>query len=285
MVVVTPSYAPDLELFEDLHRSVLRWFPADARHVVVVDDSDRGLFGRFAGPQCEVLGVSDVLPGSIRSLPFTKYWINMRRPVPPLRGWIVQQLVKLAVARESAERIIVLADSDLVFVRPVTAATFAPDGRVRLYRSDGGIDDTLPRHIRWHEAAARMLGLPAPGSPPLDDYVASLNSWDGDVVGRSLARVEDVTGSRWLDVIGKELHFSEWTLYGLYADRYEHAKHVALSDASLCHSYWDNVPLDTEQAIDFVSSVGADDVAYMIGAKSHTPLSVRRAAEAALSGG
>ena len=40
MVVVTPTYAPDLELFSDLHQSVLRCFPADVRHVAVVPETD-----------------------------------------------------------------------------------------------------------------------------------------------------------------------------------------------------------------------------------------------------
>jgi hypothetical protein len=45
-----------------------------------------------------------------------------------------------------------------------------------------------------------------------------------EVVGRTLLRIEDVTGRRWLDAIGKEFHFSEWTLYGLFADEFEQAK-------------------------------------------------------------
>ena len=95
-----------------------------------------------------------------------------------------------------------------------------------------------------------------------------------------LRRVEDVTGRRWLEAIGKELHFSEWTLYGVYADQFERAEGVTLTPESLCHSYWDNVPLTADGASAWLSSVGPQDVAYMIGSKSNTPLSVRRAAHA-----
>jgi hypothetical protein len=280
MVVVTPTYAPDLDLFSDLHESVLRWFPADVRHLAVVNDSDVALFRRFEGPRCLVIGVGDVLPRSVRALPVGKLWVNLRRPVPPLRGWIVQQLVKLAVAEQTQERVIVLADSDLVFIRPIGLNTFAPGGRVRLYRKDDGVDDSLSRHLRWHAVARDLLGLlPAP-APPLPDYVSSLNIWDREVVRRTLRRIEEVTGRRWLDAVGKELHFSEWTLYGLFADEFEHAKDVSVSSDSLCHSYWDTVPLTAERAAALLASVGSHDVAYMIGAKSNTPLSVRRAAHA-----
>jgi hypothetical protein len=128
LVVVTPTYAPDLDLFSDLHDSVLRWFPTEVRHLVVVNDSGVALFRRFEGPRCLVVGVGDVLPRSVRSLPVGKLWVNLRRPVPPLRGWIVQQLVKLAVAELVPERVVVMADSDLVFIRPITVDTFVSGG-------------------------------------------------------------------------------------------------------------------------------------------------------------
>jgi hypothetical protein len=95
-----------------------------------------------------------------------------------------------------------------------------------------------------------------------------------------LRRIEDVTGHRWLDAVGKELHFSEATMYGVYADGFDLCKELTPTSDSLCHAYWDTVPLTAEGATAFLSSVGPGDVAYMIGAKSNTPLTVRRAAHA-----
>jgi hypothetical protein len=281
MAVVTPTYAPDRELFADLHESVLNCFPDDVSHIAIVDEADLPQFRRFSGPRCDVIGVRDVLPRTVRALPVGKLWVNLRRPVPPLRGWIIQQLTKLAICEQIEERLVVLADSDLVFVRPVTAELVAPGGRVRIYRKENGVDDGLPRHVRWHEVARQALGMP-PARPPFHDYVSSLNVWDRDVVLRALRRVEAVTGRRWLDALGRELHFSEWTLYGVYVDEFEDARDVTATAESLCHSYWDTAPLSEEAATAFMSSVGPADVAYMIGAKSRTPLSVRRAAHARL---
>jgi hypothetical protein len=284
MIVVTPTHAPDLELFGDLHESVLRWFPPDVSHLAIVNEPDLPLFQRFEGPRCTVVGVRDVLPSSVHPLPLTKLWVNLRRPVPPLRGWILQQLVKLAAAEQASERLIVIADSDIVFVRPVTCATFAPGGRVRLFREDEGIDESLVRHVRWHAVSHDLLGVPPPPAPPLPDYVSSLNTWDRDVVRRTLRRVEDTTGRRWLEAIGGELRFSEWTLYGVFADQVEQARAVTVTPASLCHTYWETVPLGIDEAAAFLTSVGRDDVAYMISAKSHTPVAVRRAAHARVFG-
>src|ERR1700742_5035207 len=142
MIVVTPTYAPDLELFTDLHRSVLEHFPVDVRHVAIVPERDLALFRQFAGPRCEVLEVREALPRSVLALPLTKLWMNCRRPVPPLRGWIIQQLVKLSVASQMPERFIVTADSDLVFTRPVNISAFAPEGQARLYRFDDGVGES-----------------------------------------------------------------------------------------------------------------------------------------------
>jgi hypothetical protein len=78
------------------------------------------------------------------------------------------------------------------------------------------------------------------------------------------------------------LHFSECILYGVYADQFEHAEHVTLTGESLLYPYWDTDPLTTEQATAWLSSAGPRDVAYMISAKSHTPMAVRRAAHASV---
>ena len=40
LAVVTPSYAPDLELCRDLNRSVLEWTPADVHHHIIVPRRD-----------------------------------------------------------------------------------------------------------------------------------------------------------------------------------------------------------------------------------------------------
>jgi hypothetical protein len=292
MVVVTPTYAPDLELFRDLHQSVLQCFPGDVRHLAVVPETHRALFRQFEGPRCQVLGVREVLPRSVVALPFLRLnigggspapmWVNVRRPVPPLRGWIIQQLVKLAIANQLPEKIIVTADSDLVFVRPVTTETFTLNGLTRLYRLDEGVDDSLPRHVKWHGVARGLLGMPSAPPPPLPDYVTALVPWDRDVVKRMLRRVEEATGGRWLDAVGRELHFSECILYGVYADEFERAEHVSLTSDSLLYPYWETAPLTTERAATWLSDVGPTDVAYMISAKSHTSLDVRRAAHASI---
>jgi hypothetical protein len=278
LAVVTPSYAPDLELFAELRRSVVDYFPPGVTHVVIVPCRDVEAFARFSSPHCEIIPESALVPRHVLKVPRTGFYLNARRPLPPIRGWVLQQLLKLASVDIVTANTVVLVDSDVVFVRPVDEETFAPGGRARFFRLDAAIDDRLPRHVRWHAAASRLLGIP-PDCLPLPDYVTSLNTWDRQTVLDLLRRIEDVAGRSWFDVIGSELHFSEWTLYGKYVD---HFIDVPSSSDALCHTYWDPKPLDQGAADRFVSDIAERDVAVMISAKSRTPLAVRRAAISAL---
>ena len=278
LAIITPSYAPDFELCADLHRSVLRHSPSSVQHHIIVPGPDLELFSRLAGPRVVLHDEAAFLPRSIRAVPGTKYRVNLRRPFPPLRGWILQQVIKLAAAARSDADVVVLVDSDIEFVRPFSAETFRRDGTVRFYRKPDDIDERLPRHVRWHQGARALLGLPA-APPPYHDYVSSLLAWDPAIVRQLLERVEQTTGRRWADAVSSQLHLSEWTLYGVFVDHLmgEEARAFATDDPR-CHAYWDETPLDEAGARAFVAGAGPDDVAVMISAKSRTPLAVRRAA-------
>src|SRR5262249_27546991 len=98
-------------------------------------------------------------------------------------------------------------------------------------------------------------------------------------VRQMLARVAATTGRPWTTAIAGQLHFSEWTLYGVFVDeRIGAPANSFASDDPLCRSYWDETPLNKESAIDFLRGARSTDVAAMISAKSDTPLVVRRAA-------
>jgi hypothetical protein len=206
----------------------------------------------------------------------------VRRPYPPLRGWILQQVVKLAAAAQLDADVVVLVDSDIEFIRPFGVDTFRRDGVVRFYREPGGVAADKPRHLIWQRVARQLLGLP-PAPPPYDDYVSSLLAWDPAIVRQLLARVEAATGRRWTSAVGKQLHFSEWTLYGVYvAELAAPAARSFVSDDSRCHSYWEETPLTDGSLHQFLSEVGPEDVAVMISAKSGTPTELRRKAMGAL---
>jgi hypothetical protein len=283
LAVITPSYAPDFELCRDLNASVLRRTDGTVTHYVITPRRDLKLFSALRGPRTEVLAVDDVMPRRMMAVPWANFWVNMRRPGPPIRGWMMQQLVKLQAASSIPADRLLLVDSDVLFVRDVCAATFARDGRVRFYRLDAGVDAAMSRHVIWHDVARKLLGLPAE-QPPLPDYVSAFNVWDQATVLALRDRIERTTGQRWLDVIAGQLHFSEFILYGVFVDKVlgDQAR-VAPADSMMCHSYWKPLPLSLREAEEFVARLPPDDVAIMISAKSRTPMDVRRKALATIT--
>lgn len=282
LAVITPSYAPDAELCGDLNRSVLRYTPDTVVHYVIVPGRDMREFSRLRGPRTEVLAVDDLLPRHVMSVPGVNFWVNRRHPVPPIRGWMMQQLVKLQAAAQIGADQLLLADSDVLLVRPVASDTFVRDGRIRFYRKESGVGAHMARHIIWHSVARELLALPA-AQPPLPDYVSAFNIWDRQTVLALRKRVQEVTGRPWFDAVARQLHFSEFILYGVYVDNVLGGDaRVESSESMLCHSYWKAAPLSMDEADSFVRGIPDEDVAVMISAKSQTPLQVRRAAFASL---
>ena len=276
--VVTPSYAPDFELCKDLNASVVRHGGDRVRHTVIVPPRDLETFAVLRGERTSVRSAADYLQGLIR-LP-RNLWFNPHRPFVPVRGWIAQQVVKLEAASRSTSDMVVMVDSDIVFVRDFGPDTFrSPEGVPEFYRSDGAIDESLPRHVIWHEAARRMLGLGQRPDLPLDDYVCCPCGWEPAVVRSMLAEVEQQAGAPWQRVVGAQLHFSEMILYGVYVDSrpQDGAVRKVVSDMR-CHRYYDEVPLNDTELRSFLSRIRPVDHSVMISAKSGTPLAARRAA-------
>lgn len=289
---LTASYRNDLVPFEDLHRSILRYGPEDAMHLVVVPDCDLPLFARFGGERTLVRPVSAYLPRPLLSVTGATQWfrgvpglsslaridaINPFRPYPPVRGWIRQQITKLAAAAASDAEAVVIVDSDVSLVRPVTSDTFVRDGVVRFYRLPEGITPDMRRHRRWVEIAAGLLDIPAPQGALETDYIASFVSWDPTIVRRLLARIEANGRGGWAAQLAAQIEFSECILYGLHLDMLgsERERSFAANETR-CHSHWDPVPLSEGDAAAFLAGMSPEDVAVHIQSNSHTTEQLRR---------
>jgi uncharacterized protein DUF6492 len=283
LALLTPSYAPDLELCRDLNRSVLRWTPPDVSHHIIVPRRDRELFSGLRGPRTELWTVESLVPRRMLAVPRANAWVNLRRPSPPVRGWVMQQLVKLRLAAELEADVVLPVDSDVVLVRPVTAETFRAGDVVRFYRRDGGVHEGMPRHVLWHRAARRLLGLPIGGGPPFHDYVNPFSAWDSRLVVAMQRRIEAVTGRPWMEAMAAHLHVSEWTLYGVFVDEVAGAPaNTAHAPSTPCHDYWGPDALDAPAAAAFVRGCPEGHVAILIQSTSSTPVDVRRGALAML---
>jgi hypothetical protein len=282
IAVITKSFAHDFELCVALNRSVLDNAPDTVQHHIIVPRPDLKLFGRLAGARTHIRCDADFLPCTHVRVPFSNVTINLRRPFPPVRGWIQQQVIKLAAVAGSEDDVVLIADSDVEFVRRFTTGMFARDGKVRFFCKPNQIDKRLPRHMAWHRVARVLLGLP-PAEPPYPDYISSLIAWDPMIVRRMLARVAATTGRPWPTAIAGQVDFSECVLYGVFVDVVSGAPTNSFaSDDPLCLLYWEPVPLNLDGAAHFIRGIRPTDIAAMISSKSRTPLGVREAVFAAL---
>ena len=282
IAVMTKSFAPDFELCVALNRSVLDNAPDTVHHHIIVPRSDLKLFGRLTGPRTDVRCEADLLPRTFLPVPFSNITVNLGRPFPPVRGWIQQQVIKLAAVAASEDDVVLIADSDVEFVRPFTVEMFIRDDKVRFFRKPNQIDKRLPRHMTWHRVARTLLGLP-PAEPPYPDYISSLIAWDPMIVRQLLARVTATTGRPWPTAIAAQIDISECVLYGVFVDNVSGAPaNSFVSDDPLCLLHWEHAPLSLDDAAHFIRGVRPSDVAAMIPSKSRTPPAVREATFAAL---
>lgn len=290
MAVLTPCFRDDLALFRELHASVLRCTQDDVMHHVVVPDRDVPLFAGIVSPRLRITGTSSLLPrryvstytavNAVRRVPVIGpalpgvQAINMRRPWPPVRGWVLQQLLKLEAVSRLHVDVVVMADSDVTLIRPTSVDDFLRDGSVRFYCGREPTTPDMVRHTAWQRVSRRLLGLP----PQEDtrDYISSFLAWDPALVRSIQARVEDVTGLRWVDAMARELHLSEYMVYGCFVDNLgTEADRAFVSDDPRCRSYWGLSPLDDRAAEEFIASVQPSDLAVHIQSASHTHHDVR----------
>ncbi|MBD5654022.1 MAG: hypothetical protein IAI50_02435 [Candidatus Eremiobacteraeota bacterium] len=270
IAIVTPSFARDFTICRQLNESVLRFLPAPTKHYIVVDGRDLALFRQLENERTVVAAVEDVIPRGYYKLPYSKKWWFSTSAMVPAKGWLVQQLVKLSLARFADEPILVNVDSDVRFVRPVDPAIFVRNGRTRMYRLPGGVVAGM-EHVKWHHNLCRLMDV-SPDPLPMPDYVGNVISWDRKLVLDACARIETVTGLPWHVAYTRGRLVGEQLVYGLYVDKVigHDAARVWIDERSWCHTYWGPGPLPQGRIEEFVAAMRDDDVAFSIAGYTDT---------------
>ena len=272
---VTVSYGPDRDRCALLCRSIDRLATNTLGHWIIVDRADLPLFRSFESPFRRLLVTEEVVPTRLWRLGTRR--IGLRSNVflhpwgKPIRGWLLQQLAKLAVTRELEADVVVHTDSDVALVRQFESASLVDAaGRVRLFRAPEGIHAGLPGHVEWHRSAERLLGLPT-APLPLADYITSLVPWKRDNAAALLEYLEDRRG-RWVRAVANAWNVSEYVLYGRFVDDVlgDDAGQFATS-TSLCLDYWNVDPLSATEVDELIDAMGPDQVGVSITAKSGVP--------------
>lgn len=235
MTIVTCTYSPDADRARRLCQSIDRFVPSDIAHCLIVPQRDTALFKDLASPRRFLRTVEEVLPATFTQLPLSSRWW-LAPGMWPVRGWIIQQLVKLSANRAVESEIILFADSDVTFIRAFDEELYCHEGLVRLHRIADAAQDQ--DHIRWHNKAASLLGE-EPGYFG-SDYIGQLITWRRSNLEQLQIHLEKIHGKPWHQLIARSLHLSEYILYGAFVEHVlgqEKSGHFC-SDTDICHCCW-----------------------------------------------
>ncbi|WP_425351410.1 DUF6492 family protein [Kumtagia ephedrae] len=280
-VMVTASYAPDFERCRLLCETADRHVAGMAHHYILVEGRDVALFRRLETPRRTVVDERDILPRWLR--PFDdplsgfrrRIWLSLR--TQPLRGWHVQQLRRIAIARHVAEEVLVFCDSDVAFLRPFDLSSFRRDGRTRLFRRDHDLfNEGLDGHVQqriWSVNAAKLLGL-ASLEGVGHDYITTLIAWDRETVLAMCDHIERVNRRHWVAAVGAARKFSECMIYGRYVDEVIGGEGHFHDAEEFCNVLWYGKPMSDDEFRAFVAGMAPGQVA--VGMQSFIGTDVAR---------
>ena len=295
LALITPSYSRDLPLCAELCRSVDIHNVQRIEHVIVVPRRELGLFAPLASPVRRIVAKEDVLPPGMRHVPFPpvigipgvyakrlrSLWLTAG--LRPVRGWILQQVVKLSADRITDAEGYVFLDSDIVMVRPFTAATFVRDGRLPLhYVPPAAHGHKGARYARWQDVACDLTGLPRfPYAG--DDYVATVVCWRRDRLVEVQRRVAAASGTDFQSAILPQQQLSEYFVYGVWCRHGVAGENGHYDQAhSLSHEDW-NYDMTTRSGADaFVRGLKAHHIAVLMQSTGDMTIARRRAIVAAV---
>jgi len=261
LAIVTKSYGPDLERCRLLCNSIDRFIPEAVNHYLVIDRRDLSLFEPLATSRRKIIVTEEILPKWLFQIPLSKRWWFSFNSLP-VRGWIIQQLVKISVSEYIDSDVYLFVDSDIFFIRPLPLWLFQKNDQVRLFRVPNS--GKGQRHLLWHQNAGRLLGL-----EPRDyygaDYIGQMITWRRDILQQMQRHLSNETGKQWQISLARTLHFSEYILYGLFSE-------FVLSDNSchffdetdLCHCSW-HYQIQTPQELHhFLNDLKPEHLAILI---------------------
>ena len=163
----------------------------------------------------------------------------------------MQQLTKLCADVVTERENIIFIDSDIEFIRQLQATRFFHQDALRLHRKPMEMSDGV--HLKWHHAAAELLGLPRQyfGS----DYIAPLATWRRSNLIRLKRHIESCTDRPWHKAVGRRVTVSEYILYGVFVEHVmgvENSGHFN-SPEDICHCLW--FEGETEEFLDGFNSI------------------------------
>ena len=256
--ILTCSIARDVDLFGLLAASIDQHVRNDTHHHVVVPSADMAAFRRFETSNRTIIAQEDVLPVRLWKIPSALRYLSfikagLRRPLyltsewSMVRGWMLQQLLKIQMSQRSDCAAIMHVDSDVCFFRNFSASDVFAGDDLRFFRALGKTSN--PMHRPWIDASCHFLGIDAPQSYHAH-YVENCVVWRTDLLRNMVKRIEEIHAMPFHITLFGAATISEYYLYGIYANLIAKDAGLVLEDTSFCNSYW---PADETDSVDFTS--------------------------------
>jgi hypothetical protein len=272
---VTVSYGPDRDRCALLCKSLDAFAPGAAGHWVIVERADVKAFKDLESPFRRLLVTEEVVPSRLLRVAARRLGLRtnifLTRRGKPIRGWLLQQLAKLAICREVQCDVVVHADSDVALVRPFRLSDVVDaSGRVRLYCVPGRVDSAMSEHVQWHRTAEQLLGLPT-APTPLPEFITHLVPWRRENAVALLDYLDD-RGTPWVRALANAWSVAEYVLYGRFVTEVlRDSGQQFLSTSSLCRDYWDTEVLSRQEIEALLDSMSPDELGISLTAKAGIP--------------
>jgi len=269
--IITLSFQGDLEVCRLLCASFDRYAPEGFLHSLYVPTADIPLFANLGGERRRIATQESLLPRWFWKAPLPSSRWRKRLFLPrrnvyltpfslPVRGWIAQQIMKIASALVSECEIVAFLDSDNALIRPLSIDHLTRAGKIRHYHNSHYPE--LPGQQRWYDEARRLLGLPQDDSYR-PGYIHPMIVWRREVVHGMIQRIEATTDQSWVVALARTQHFAEYNIYGLYAEQILGLEAAGLYSESrpLVHSCWSTGVHGKAETAAFVQALEPDHVA------------------------
>jgi Family of unknown function (DUF6492) len=209
IAIVTPTYWRDLARCELLAESLDRCAPR-IPHYLIVDRRDRRMFAHLVHAQRKIIESEALIDTCFWRIPGESgWWLSLR--TPPVRGWLMQQIKKLAAIEAIPENTLVFCDSDSAFFRSFRRTDLLVEGKIGLLDVEYDNNDIR----RWTATSRRLLGIPHVDGE-YRNYVGYLVCWNRNTVKALQNRLEQVNQMRWQLALARNYTLSEYMLYGVF---------------------------------------------------------------------
>lgn len=264
--IITPSHAGDFERCALAVGSVRRFVTPAIDHYLIVDRADTRRFAQLKGSHTYLIESESLLPSWLWRVPLLRrWWVSGR--TPPVRGWLIQQVLKLAAAASVSAEVVLMLDSDTTLIRPFEMSSLLRGDHVRLFTF--AKPPAPAEEQRWRRTAVELLGVAADTLGP-QRYVGNLISWRRENVLRLQSRIEHCSGHPWQEAVLRRWHLSEYVLYGVFVRHVlglDAARHYP-DDSPWCHEWWEARTPSQPELDTFLNDLQPHHRALMISAKA-----------------